>query len=80
MIGCRSRGPGKIMVEYTYSPLTLMSQIVLFYSEKWIEPMQAKNRGVYYHRQFRRVPTIDQCYENDQMCIYEANEQMKRDK
>lgn len=48
--------------------------------ENWIEPMQAKHRGNYYHRQFRRVPTIDECLVNDQLCMYEANEQMKRDK
>jgi len=34
----------------------------------------------YYHQKFRRVPTIDQCYTDDQSCIYEANEQYKRDK
>ena len=48
--------------------------------ENWIEPGQAKRRGVYYHRKFRRVPTIDQCLQDDQLCMYEANEQMKRDK
>ncbi|XP_062599390.1 NADH dehydrogenase [ubiquinone] 1 beta subcomplex subunit 10-like [Saccostrea cucullata] len=53
---------------------------VTYFRENWIEPIQAKNRGVYYHRRFRRVPTIDECYEDDQLCIYEANDQMKRDK
>jgi len=34
----------------------------------------------YYHQKFRRVPTIDQCYTDDQACIWEASEQYKRDK
>ncbi|CAG2105590.1 unnamed protein product, partial [Medioppia subpectinata] len=34
----------------------------------------------YYHERFRRVPTIDQCYTDDQACIYEANRQYQRDK
>lgn len=29
---------------------------------------------------FRRVPTIDQCYTDDPVCKYEANQQFKRDK
>ncbi|XP_054711330.1 NADH dehydrogenase [ubiquinone] 1 beta subcomplex subunit 10-like [Uloborus diversus] len=33
----------------------------------------------YYHRKFNRVPTFDECYEDDAVCIYEANEQFKRD-
>lgn len=51
-----------------------------YLKENWIEPMQAKHRGNYYHRRFRRVPTIDECLVDDQLCMYEANEQMKRDK
>lgn len=40
------------------------------------------NRKEYnwYHRQFRRVPTIDECYIDDRICWYEANEQFKRDR
>jgi len=34
----------------------------------------------YYHQKFRRVPTIDQCYTDDQACIYEANQQYNRDR
>ncbi|CAO1303387.1 unnamed protein product [Diamesa serratosioi] len=40
------------------------------------------NRKVYpwYHQKFRRVPTIDQCYTDDAVCIFEANQQFKRDR
>ncbi|CAG0902611.1 unnamed protein product [Darwinula stevensoni] len=34
----------------------------------------------WYHRQFRRVPTIDECYTDDLLCIFEAQEQFRRDK
>jgi len=34
----------------------------------------------YYHRKFRRVPTIDECYTDDELCIYEADEQYQRDR
>jgi NADH dehydrogenase (ubiquinone) 1 beta subcomplex subunit 10 len=46
--------------------------------EKVVEP----NRQQYpwYHQQFRRVPTIDECYTDDMVCIYEADQQFKRDK
>ncbi|KAH8037081.1 hypothetical protein MRX96_022105 [Rhipicephalus microplus] len=35
---------------------------------------------VWYHRKYRRVPTIDECYTDDLMCKFEANEQYKRDR
>lgn len=46
--------------------------------ESIVEPNQQKYS--WYHQQFRRVPTIDQCYTDDALCQYEANQQFKRDK
>lgn len=34
----------------------------------------------WYHQRFRRVPTVDQCYTDDVCCIYEADQQFKRDR
>ncbi|XP_022183541.1 NADH dehydrogenase [ubiquinone] 1 beta subcomplex subunit 10 [Myzus persicae] len=34
----------------------------------------------YYHEQLRRVPTVDQCYDDDRLCKWEANQQLIRDK
>ncbi|XP_013169085.1 PREDICTED: NADH dehydrogenase [ubiquinone] 1 beta subcomplex subunit 10 [Papilio xuthus] len=51
---------------------------VTWFREKIVEPNQKKYP--WYHRQFRRVPTIDQCYEDDPVCDFEANAQFKRDR
>ncbi|XP_041363371.1 NADH dehydrogenase [ubiquinone] 1 beta subcomplex subunit 10-like isoform X2 [Gigantopelta aegis] len=48
--------------------------------EKFVEPIQSRNKYPYYHRRFRRVPTIDECEFNDAVCIYEAESQYRRDK
>ena len=45
-----------------------------------IEPLQSKNKSVYYHQRFPRVPTIDECYMDDKVCMFEANMQYKRDR
>jgi len=34
----------------------------------------------YYHRRYKRVPTVDECNADDWLCIYESNEQYKRDR
>jgi len=46
------------------------------------ESVVEKNQSDYpwYHRQFRRVPTIDECYTDDIVCYIEADEQFKRDR
>lgn len=50
----------------------------------WVrEKIVLPNRGPeynWYHRKYRRVPTIDECYTDDLMCKFEANEQYKRDR
>ncbi|OWF48479.1 NADH dehydrogenase [ubiquinone] 1 beta subcomplex subunit 10-like [Mizuhopecten yessoensis] len=45
------------------------------------EKFQGDRKTVpYYHRRFNRVPTIDECYTDDVMCRFEADQQFKRDK
>ncbi|TRY76961.1 hypothetical protein TCAL_07308 [Tigriopus californicus] len=34
----------------------------------------------WYHRRFQRVPTIDECYTDDNVCRFEANQQFIRDR
>lgn len=45
-----------------------------------VEPFHKSEKPKYYHRRFRRVPTIDECHIGDEVCFYEANEQFLRDK
>ena len=49
-------------------------------TEKFIEPAQSRSKSYYYHRRYRRVPTIDECEVGDPVCYFEANEQFKRDR
>ncbi|XP_015921538.1 NADH dehydrogenase [ubiquinone] 1 beta subcomplex subunit 10 [Parasteatoda tepidariorum] len=60
---------------YVYS---LIDRPCIWFREKVVLPNQKVYP--YYHRKYNRVPTIDECYENDISCIYEAQEQFKRDK
>ena len=48
------------------------------YSESDVVPNRSDN--VYYHQNFRRVPTIDECYTDDVVCRFEAQQQFNRDK
>lgn len=47
-------------------------------SESIVQPNQEKYS--WYHQKFRRVPTIDQCYTDDLVCKFEADQQFKRDR
>ncbi|KAF2349788.1 NADH-ubiquinone oxidoreductase subunit 10 [Trinorchestia longiramus] len=51
---------------------------IVWIRENVVVPNQKES--VWYHRHFRRVPTIDQCYTDDVTCQYEANQQFRRDK
>jgi len=58
----------------------LIDSPVTAFREKFIEPSQSRNKSQYYHRRYRRVPTIDECEVGDPVCYFEANEQFKRDR
>ncbi|KAL5280630.1 NDUFB10 family protein [Megaselia abdita] len=51
---------------------------VTWFRETIVEPNQQKS--VWYHQKFRRVPTIDQCYTDDAVCKFEAEQQFRRDR
>ncbi|XP_050521816.1 NADH dehydrogenase [ubiquinone] 1 beta subcomplex subunit 10 [Daktulosphaira vitifoliae] len=51
---------------------------VIWFRENIVVPNQKQYN--YYHEQFRRVPTVDQCYDDDRLCKWEANQQLIRDK
>ena len=58
----------------------ILSYLRFFVLETVVEPLHEKNKQYYFHRKFRRVPTIDECEIDDELCIFESNEQFKRDK
>uniref|UniRef100_A0A1B0B7Q3 NADH dehydrogenase [ubiquinone] 1 beta subcomplex subunit 10 n=1 Tax=Glossina palpalis gambiensis TaxID=67801 RepID=A0A1B0B7Q3_9MUSC len=51
---------------------------VTWFRESIVEPNQKKYP--WYHQQYRRVPTIDQCYTDDVVCRFEADQQFRRDR
>lgn len=71
---------GPYMEKFVLGLFSVVDKPVTFFREKIVEPLRGSEQPVYYHRKFRRVPTIDQCDVNDAVCIYEANQQFKRDK
>ncbi|XP_034248495.1 NADH dehydrogenase [ubiquinone] 1 beta subcomplex subunit 10 [Thrips palmi] len=50
---------------------------VTWWRETIVTPNQQKH--YWYHRKYPRVPTVDQCYTDDPVCIFEADQQLERD-
>ncbi|KAF6717454.1 NADH dehydrogenase [ubiquinone] 1 beta subcomplex subunit 10 [Oryzias melastigma] len=44
-----------------------------------VDSIRSKNKMVYYHQKFRRVPDLTECQEGDYVCCYEAEMQWRRD-
>eukprot|EP00088_Acartia_fossae_P018184 TRINITY_DN20476_c0_g1_i1.p1 TRINITY_DN20476_c0_g1~~TRINITY_DN20476_c0_g1_i1.p1 ORF type:complete len:190 (-),score=33.72 TRINITY_DN20476_c0_g1_i1:87-656(-) len=66
-------------------PLVRASYAVAVKPAIWIrknivEPNLPSEPEAWYHRRFRRVPTIDECYVDDVVCRTEAQAQFMRDK
>merc|ERR1711976_386501 len=52
---------------------------VVWFRENVVEKVRGPEYN-WYHRRYRRVPTIDECYFHDWGCRFEAQVQMERDK
>ncbi|XP_014270598.1 NADH dehydrogenase [ubiquinone] 1 beta subcomplex subunit 10 [Halyomorpha halys] len=57
---------------------SLVEDPVVWFRKKIVEPNQKDYS--WYHQKFRRVPTIDECYTDDPLCKFEANQQFRRDR
>uniref|UniRef100_A0A481SW11 NADH dehydrogenase [ubiquinone] 1 beta subcomplex subunit 10 n=1 Tax=Thermobia domestica TaxID=89055 RepID=A0A481SW11_THEDO len=66
------------LARFINSAFNILESPVVWFREKVVEPNQ--QTSYWYHRRFRRVPTIDECYTDDVICIFEAEQQFKRDK
>ncbi|KAL1453170.1 hypothetical protein WDU94_007339 [Cyamophila willieti] len=65
-------------VKFWINVLRTLESPLVWFRETIVEPNRTPYP--YYHQKFARVPTIDQCYDDDSLCKFEADEQFKRDK
>jgi len=64
----------------SFSLFRAIDRPVTWFRDSVVVPLQAKNKEKWYHRQYKRVPTVDQCEEEDVVCMFEAEQQYLRDK
>nr|CAG4651520.1 EOG090X0LTN [Simocephalus serrulatus] len=65
-------------IGFMQSVYRTLDRPVTWFREKVVVPNRSDY--VYYHQKFRRVPTIDECYTDDFVCRFEAQQQFNRDK
>ncbi|XP_055917986.1 NADH dehydrogenase [ubiquinone] 1 beta subcomplex subunit 10 [Eupeodes corollae] len=66
------------MEAFANTVLGMVDGPITWFKESIVEPNQQKYP--WYHEKFRRVPTIDQCYTDDAVCRFEADQQFRRDR
>ncbi|XP_060064152.1 NADH dehydrogenase [ubiquinone] 1 beta subcomplex subunit 10-like [Ylistrum balloti] len=74
---------GKLSVysQYARAVFSLLLDVPSTFIKGTVDTFRGEKKTVpYYHRRFNRVPTIDECYTDDELCRFEANQQFKRDK
>lgn len=66
--------------KFALSLFKILDAPATFVKEKIVDPLNVNNTTKYYHRRYPQVKTVDQCEVEDPVCIYEAQEQYKRNK
>jgi len=69
--------PRNPMTRFANAVYNMIDGPVTLFREKIVTPNQKEYP--YYHQKFRRVPTIDECYIDDPVCEWEAQQQFRRD-
>uniref|UniRef100_T1J1T5 NADH dehydrogenase [ubiquinone] 1 beta subcomplex subunit 10 n=1 Tax=Strigamia maritima TaxID=126957 RepID=T1J1T5_STRMM len=64
--------------KFFFALYNVVDKPIIWFRENVVEPNRPKT--VYYHRKFRRVPTIDECPIEENVCYFEANQQFRRDR
>ncbi|KAF6199686.1 hypothetical protein GE061_005984 [Apolygus lucorum] len=70
--------PRNTFEQFANTVYNMVDGPVTWFRTKVVEPNQKDYN--WYHRVYKRVPTVDECYCDDPVCKFEADQQFKRDK
>lgn len=66
------------MAKFADAVINIVEGPITWFHDTVVVPNQ--QHYPWYHQKFRRVPTIDECYTDDVVCRFEADQQFRRDK